>query len=344
MSRKLSLFLAGSLLLAGDLSPTRNAAAQDLAETIAKAAGVPQIDAFLPSKHDVPKTKALAIDGVWSISTIKKRIRIEGGRAYAVQPWLHMLVLKVQPDMVVIRNIRASGAGSFAGEDLPLVGPATFRLTPDGNLDVTVQSSYLGLISYVLLRGEADDPAALQREIDAASGAPRDDAGGDPDLPTPDDEESEPDDAGADDADGSVPDEEYEDGYEDESESEDPVEGDAEAEVETPRSPRKVAAIAHGPSHLGCSGKNLYLSRTSCYSCPEGYKRDSLTRPMDHPQACKRRGIGQKGTTGATLVRKLAAGCPTGQFSHKGTCKSCPEGTRRQHFAGVDTGYCTVLD
>ena len=143
--------------------------AQDLVESLTEAAGVPQIPAFLPDKYSVEENAALPIDGVWSISTIRKKIRIEKGRAYALDPWLHMFVLKVQPDMVVLQNFQRTSAGVFTADDLPLVGPATFRLRPDGNMDVTVQG-VLGPVSYKLIKRETDDSYAFDSELAAMSG------------------------------------------------------------------------------------------------------------------------------------------------------------------------------
>lgn len=147
------------------------AVAQDLTETIAKAAGVPQMDAFLPDKYSVEESEALPIDGVWMISSIKKKIRIEKGRAYAVDSWLHLFTLKVQPDMVVLQNFQRTGPGKYTADDLPLLGPATFQLKPDGNMSVNVKGT-LGPVAYGLIKREADNPAALAAEIAAAAGSP----------------------------------------------------------------------------------------------------------------------------------------------------------------------------
>lgn len=135
----------------------------------AVAQGVPGIPAFLPMNHEVAEGEALPIDGVWTISTIGKRIRIERGRAYAVDPWLHLFVLQVKADMVVLRDFRRVSAGHFRAEDLPLLGPATLTLDPDGNLKVHVQGA-LGPVAYQLIQREVDDAAALDAETAAISG------------------------------------------------------------------------------------------------------------------------------------------------------------------------------
>lgn len=72
---------------------------------------IPQIPAFLPMAHTVAKTQPMPIDGTWTISATGKQIRIEGGRAYAVDPWVHLFVLKIQPNMVVIKDIKPTGPG-----------------------------------------------------------------------------------------------------------------------------------------------------------------------------------------------------------------------------------------
>ncbi|MEX2617560.1 MAG: hypothetical protein WD767_15840 [Alphaproteobacteria bacterium] len=154
-------------------APTDPASAQNVLDLLggaASSAGVPQIPAFLPDKYSVPETDPLPIDGVWMVSTIGKRIRIENGRAYAVDPWLHLFVLKVQPDMVVLQNVRrTASAGQFVADDLPLQGPASFQLKPDGNIKVTVQGM-LGPVGYDLIRREPAFPDALGTEITAMTG------------------------------------------------------------------------------------------------------------------------------------------------------------------------------
>jgi hypothetical protein len=160
--------LGGLILMMLAASP---ALAQDMTQALAEAAGVPQIPAFLPDKYSVSRSEALPIDGVWMISTIRKKIRIEQGRAYAVDPWLHLFVLKVQPDMVVLQNFRRTDAGSYAADDLPLMGPAEMTLNAKGNLDVVVQGM-MGPVRYGLVRLEPQYPDALSAEIQAATGAP----------------------------------------------------------------------------------------------------------------------------------------------------------------------------
>ncbi len=98
------------------------------------------IPAFLPKDVDVPPGQAMDIDGVWRVSTINKRIRIDRGRAYAVDTWLHALILRVQPGMVVMKNIQETEYGTYQADDLPLMGRASMTMLDDGRLDVTVNS------------------------------------------------------------------------------------------------------------------------------------------------------------------------------------------------------------
>lgn len=128
--------------------------------------GIPQIPAFLPLSHTVaPASEAMPLDGVWNITSINKRIRIDRGRAYAVDSWLHLFVLQVQPNMVVIKDIVKTGSGEYSGNDLPLLGVATFKASATGNLDVTVQGP-LGPIKYVLAPVELDDRGWFERDRD----------------------------------------------------------------------------------------------------------------------------------------------------------------------------------
>ncbi|MEE4279061.1 MAG: hypothetical protein V2I82_11395 [Halieaceae bacterium] len=124
---------------------------------------VPQIPAFLPMMSDVPTTQPLSIDGEWMISSIKKRIRIDSGRAYAVDPWTHLFVLKIEPMMVVIKDVQRTGPRQFSGSDLPLMGGWSATLTDQGYLDVSVAGA-LGPVKYKLMPVRLDDRQAFEWE------------------------------------------------------------------------------------------------------------------------------------------------------------------------------------
>jgi hypothetical protein len=158
-----------ALAMIGAVAIAPSATAQDLTESIAEAAGIPSVAAFLPDRYAVAKTEALPIDGVWLINSIRKKIQIEQGRAFAIDPWLHLMVLKVQPNMVVMENFRRTDAGLYMADDLPLLGPATMRLNREGNLDVSVAGK-LGPVKYTLIKLEPQYPAAIQAEVTAATG------------------------------------------------------------------------------------------------------------------------------------------------------------------------------
>jgi hypothetical protein len=134
---------------------------------------IPQVPAFLPNAMDVPIGQKLPIDGDWIISTIRKRIRIEGGRAYALDPWVHLFVLKIEPLMVVLKDIQRTGPGQYTGQDLPLIGRFTAALAADGSLSVSVAGA-VGPARYSLIPARLDDPQsfALERSGQYAQPAP----------------------------------------------------------------------------------------------------------------------------------------------------------------------------
>lgn len=135
-----------------------------LAQTALPA--IPKIPAFLPLSHTVtPTPDAMALDGTWNITAANKRIRIDRGRAFAVDSWLHLFVLQVQPNMVVIKDIVKTGPGEYSANDLPLLGTAVMKANRSGNLDVTVQT-FLGPIKYVLAPVQLDDRDWFERDRD----------------------------------------------------------------------------------------------------------------------------------------------------------------------------------
>lgn len=127
------------------------------------------IDAFLPSRYEVEPTDVLPIDGIWTISTIKKRIRIEKGRAYALDGWTHAMILKVLPEMVVLRNIRRTSAGKYEGDDLPLIAKAEMSLRSDGNINVSAKT-FPFPVKYTLIQEtlDSDDEMELEQQAIAS--------------------------------------------------------------------------------------------------------------------------------------------------------------------------------
>lgn len=120
---------------------------------------IPQIPAFLPMANTVPMRETTPIDGEWMINTIGKRIRIQAGRAYALDPWVHMFVLKVNPMMVVISEISTTDGQNYVGKDLPLLGTWNATLDRDGMLNATV-TTMVGPVKYALMPVRLDDQSA----------------------------------------------------------------------------------------------------------------------------------------------------------------------------------------
>jgi len=137
------------------------------APVLAQTPQIPQIPAFLPTADQVPATQPMPLDGTWLVNTIRKKIRIEGGRAYAVDPWLHMFVLKVEPGMVVLRDIAPAAPGKYTGSDLPLMGQLTATVQPDRSLAVSVQGALMP-VQYKLIPVQLDNPRWYAQEMTAA--------------------------------------------------------------------------------------------------------------------------------------------------------------------------------
>lgn len=110
------------------------AAAAALALTGAPQPAAAQVRALLPTIDEVAPLAPLPIDGVWNIREINERIVIVNGHAYAEDGWVHMLLFQIEPEQVVIRNIRERGDGSFIAEDLPLMSNVTFEWIGAGTL------------------------------------------------------------------------------------------------------------------------------------------------------------------------------------------------------------------
>jgi hypothetical protein len=332
---------------------------------------IPQIPAFLPSVNQVPATKPSPIDGTWIIDAIGKTVRIQSGRAYAVDGWLHLFVLKISPGMVVIKNVSRTRPGEYSGDDLPLMGKWTARIQPNRQLAVSVASAIPA--NYTMTPINLDNQRWFNKEMSKAGigsgSAPpsysdeddyRDDGEGDYREDDEDDyREDDEDDYRDDDEDDYRDDEDdyrdddeddyrddeddYRDDDEDEGWEDEEWDEGEEWDEEEEAAPKQVKAKKYKKAKVGCEGKQVYRSGTKCYSCPNGYKRAKLSRKMTHPEACMERGAGfNKDTTKAQSVWG-ANGCPRYQFKYKGYCWKCPKDTKRKQIAGLDSGYCKVL-
>ncbi|MFV1921718.1 MAG: hypothetical protein ACMZ63_03780 [Methylotenera sp.] len=319
---------------------------------------IPQIPAFLPTVDNVAATKPMPLDGTWLITSIGKKIRIESGRAYAVDGWLHLFTLKIQPGMVVIKNISPTSAGQYTGEDLPLLGKWDAKVQPNRNLAVNVAGT-LGPVNYTLVPVQLDKPDWYAQEMAAAGLAA---TGGDqpppgyqpspppgstpietpPTEPTPpvtppspveDDEDEEVDEV---EEEEEMPgdDDEYEDEYEDDGPEDDWSEEEEEEEVVDIE---ELKVPATKGDRYSCKGKGVYYSKVGgkkyCYTCPKDFTRTSPTRKMDHAKACVNRKGKNTYKPYATRVKNVD-GCGKGQFKSKGFCMSCPAGYKR--FYHVD--------
>lgn len=125
---------------------------------------IPELGAFLPSITDVKPKEVMPIDGLWSISSIDKIVRIDRGRIYAIEGWNHLLVLKIKPGMVIIHPFNETSPGVYEGDDLPLQGPFVATLTGDRVLDFEVDGA-LGKVNYQLIPQQLDDPTAFNELI-----------------------------------------------------------------------------------------------------------------------------------------------------------------------------------
>ncbi|MFL0357142.1 caspase domain-containing protein [Erythrobacter sp. GH1-10] len=114
----------------------------------------------LADRYDVPRSDPLAIDGIWTITSIDKRIRIEGGRAFAVDGWNHLGVLRVEPDQVVLTDLRSGDDGAFVGFDQVLQAKMTLKIRSDGNLDYRA-STFPFPTKLVFNQIGVDDPDAF---------------------------------------------------------------------------------------------------------------------------------------------------------------------------------------
>ena len=125
---------------------------------------VPKIPAFLPNIAQVPASQPMPIDGTWIITTIGKKVRIDAGRVYAVDGWLHMFVLDIQPGMVVQKNIMPTGPGRYRGEDLPLMGSFTANVQADRSLRYSV-STMMGPVSFSLMPVQLNNTKWFTQEM-----------------------------------------------------------------------------------------------------------------------------------------------------------------------------------
>lgn len=130
---------------------------------IKPAAAIP---AFLPQIDTVPAGEPMAIDGIWNIKAINKKIRYEAGRAYAVDDWHHMIVLHIQPGMVIQQNVTESTPGTYVSDDLPMLSRSTAKLQANGRIKYTA-----GVFSSELIPVELDYPGLMAETLQNLGGS-----------------------------------------------------------------------------------------------------------------------------------------------------------------------------
>ena len=115
--------------------------------------GVTQAQAQLPDVASVEPGEATDADGTYVVSTINKRITIENGRAYVIDPWTQALIFRIKPGMVTLQNFRQTGPDTFEADDLPMMGKVVFNRQPNGTLQGVVQGAF-GEAKYALVPTE----------------------------------------------------------------------------------------------------------------------------------------------------------------------------------------------
>lgn len=274
--------------------------------------GCVPVPATLPTKDSIASEEVTPIDGTWRINTINKQVRIEAGRVYAVDPWLHAGLYQIQPGMVVIRDFRRLDTGHYTGADLPLQGTFDGQLRPHGRIEVTVQTA-IGPMRYELAPVDLDDAEAYKTEL-AGTDYPVIEPAPEPTpIITPPPQPAPIVRPGND------------------------VTPGCGGFGEHPCS--KIKPVDRGKAgKLLCPGGQNFLSKGKCWVCPNGYTRS--LKPLDHPKACHERGHPFKGPFTSARYNGQPNGCPDGQFNHLGRCKSCPDGFKRDGIGAASTNMC----
>lgn len=109
-----------------------------------------QVRAMLPMAAEVEQGAPTDADGTYVVSTLDKRITIENGRAFVVDPWTHGLIFNVERGMVTLQNFRQTGPDRFEADDLPMMGKVVFYRQPNGALQGVVQGAF-GEAKYILV-------------------------------------------------------------------------------------------------------------------------------------------------------------------------------------------------
>ena len=124
------------------------------------------VPALLPDKTTEPPGPPMPIDGIWRIDAVGARVRIEGGRMFALDPWLHLFVMQIKPGMIVTKDIERVGPGRYTGYDLPNLGTWTGTLNDNQQLQVRIAGK-LAPIELVLTSLAPDDVKTFRAEREA---------------------------------------------------------------------------------------------------------------------------------------------------------------------------------
>jgi len=136
-------------------------------QTMANTYEIPKLKAFLPMSYNVPPTEAMPLDGVYMITGMDKRIRIEKGRSFAVDSWMVLMVLEVRPNMVLTKDIVPTAPGKYTGLNLTFGKEEIFEVTAAGNLETKV-----GGHNFTLIPLRLDNQEWFDQEMVAAGFKP----------------------------------------------------------------------------------------------------------------------------------------------------------------------------
>lgn len=93
--------------------------------------------ADLPYYDDVEPGEPLEIDGVWNVVGLGKKVLIENGHSFVLDPWVHLFVIQVERGQVVSTSIRRSDETSFIAFDNLLQRQMNWKLNSDGSISAS---------------------------------------------------------------------------------------------------------------------------------------------------------------------------------------------------------------
>lgn len=153
-ARRSHLFLAfasGLCMLMSSLTFASDANAQNVAD--------------LPHHEDVQPLEAMAIDGVWQLKELGKKVVIDQGRVIALDGWTHMFLWSVEPGMVTSSNLREESAGRYTAYDNLLKSKTNWQLRKDGS--IRAKSTGFFAATFHLEPVEPNYPDAFKDQIAA---------------------------------------------------------------------------------------------------------------------------------------------------------------------------------